>query len=151
MNNYCCEKPPKRVGGRGRVRPGLRLLAVFSLLFGALTGVSTAAAKNDGFYTVTPCRVVDTRNPNGPVGGPALVANSDRAFPIQGQCGIPGNATSVVFNTTVTQPTMPGNLRLYPSGLGTQLSSSINYGKNQTRANNGTYALGADGKLGVRC
>ena len=32
------------------------------------------------FYTVTPCRVVDTRNSSGPFGGPALAANSDRTF-----------------------------------------------------------------------
>jgi hypothetical protein len=30
------------------------------------------------FYTLTPCRVVDTRDPTGPLGGPALNAGGDR-------------------------------------------------------------------------
>ena len=29
------------------------------------------------FFSVAPCRVLDTRNPDGPLGGPALVAGAD--------------------------------------------------------------------------
>ncbi len=34
------------------------------------------------FVPLTPCRIVDTRNPPGPTGGPALAANTQRSFPI---------------------------------------------------------------------
>ena len=36
------------------------------------------------FYTVTPCRLADTRNANGPLGGPALQAGAVRPFTLTG-------------------------------------------------------------------
>src|SRR5712692_9704077 len=68
------------------------------------------------FYTLTPCRVVDTRHPTGPLGGPALSAGGDRVFVFAGQCGIPPAARSVAINIAVTQPTGPGFLSFYPGG-----------------------------------
>jgi len=47
---------------------------------------------------VTPCRVVDTRKPVGPYGGPALVAGADRTFVFAGQCGIPITAKAVALD-----------------------------------------------------
>src|SRR4029077_187725 len=49
------------------------------------------------FYTVTPCRVADTRSPVGPYGGPSLVAGADRTFVFGGQCGIPPTAVAVAL------------------------------------------------------
>ena len=34
------------------------------------------------FYPLTPCRVADTRNPNGQLGGPYLKAAQERDFPV---------------------------------------------------------------------
>ena len=34
------------------------------------------------FYPLTPCRVADTRNASGPLGGPSLAATQTRAFPV---------------------------------------------------------------------
>ncbi len=34
------------------------------------------------FYALPPCRVADTRNPVGPLGGPYLSAGQERDFPI---------------------------------------------------------------------
>ena len=34
------------------------------------------------FYPLTPCRLVDTRGPNGPLGGPRLPAQQERDFPL---------------------------------------------------------------------
>jgi hypothetical protein len=103
------------------------------------------------FYTVTPCRAVDTRNAAGPWGGPALAANSDRTFALGGRCGIPTTAKAVSVNLTVVQGTAGGDLRLYPAGSGMASSSAINYSAGQTRANNATAALGTSGGLVVRC
>lgn len=36
------------------------------------------------FYPVTACRIADTQNAAGPLGGPSLAAQSTRSFPIQG-------------------------------------------------------------------
>ncbi len=103
------------------------------------------------FYTVTPCRVVDTRNSSGPFGGPALAANSDRTFVVGGQCGVPSTAKAVSVNVSVTQASSAGNLRLYAGGTGLPNATAINYRANQTRANNGSAPLGTAGSLAVRC
>jgi hypothetical protein len=116
----------------------------------AVAAVSEAVT-TPGFYTVTPCRVVDTRNPAGPWGGPALQANSDRSFVVAGKCGIPSTAEVVTLNVTVTQATAGGDLRLYPGGASLPMATAINYGAGKTRANNGTLALGPNGDLLVHC
>jgi uncharacterized repeat protein (TIGR01451 family) len=104
-----------------------------------------------GFYTLTPCRVLDTRRPDGPLGGPALAARADRTFVLAGSCGIPATAKAVSVNLTVTGSTTPGDLRLYPAGSSLPLVSSINFGPGRTRANNATLPLGAGGAITVRC
>ena len=102
--------------------------------------------------TLAPCRVLDTRNANGPLGGPALVAGADRTFVFTGQCGIPAEATSVSVNVAVTQSTAgPGFLTLYPAGSALPLAATINYAAGQTRANNAAVALGAGGAITVHC
>ena len=105
--------------------------------------------QRSSFFTVTPCRVADTRNPNGPFGGPALAANTTRNFAVGGQCGIPADAKSVSYNITVAGATAQGDLRLYPGGA-VPLAWAHTYSAGQTRANNAVIALGA-GQLAIRC
>lgn len=119
------------------------------------TGVvpGTPACPNAGaarkFHTLAPCRAVDTRNPNGPLGGPAIDAQRTRTFYLLGACGIPLDAVAVSFNVTVVSPTWEGNLRLFP-GVGTSpLVSTLNYKAGQTRANNAVMRLGA-GEISVQ-
>ena len=99
------------------------------------------------FYTLTPCRVLDTRNAVGPLGGPALVALADRTFLMAGTCGIPADAKAVSLNLAVTGPTVAGNLRLHPGGTAVPLVSSINFTAGQTRSNNAVVPLSALGEL----
>jgi hypothetical protein len=101
------------------------------------------------YYTVTPCRLADTRNTAGPYGGPALNANASRTFVIGGQCGIPPGAQAVSFNFAVTQPTALGDLRAYPNGGELPLTSTINWRAGQTRTNNAIIPLGPGGEIGV--
>jgi hypothetical protein len=62
------------------------------------------------FVAMTPCRVLDTRKPPGPLGGPALTPGFPvRTFPILSACGIPSIAQAYSFNVTVV-PTTPGGL-----------------------------------------
>ena len=112
---------------------------------------TTIVPAGSNFYTLTPCRVLDTRNPNGPFGGPALVANSTRIFTMAGRCGIPSTARAVSVNITVTQPTDAGYLRLYPGGTPPPLASSINYRVGKTRANSSIVSLGLLGDIAVGC
>jgi hypothetical protein len=104
-----------------------------------------------GFHTVTPCRVVDTRRPPGPLGGPALAAGTTRNFSAHGACGIPSTARTISLNVTVTGPSTSGNLTLHAAGAPLPRTSTINYAASQTRANNALVQLNLSGGLSVRC
>ncbi len=116
---------------------------------GSLTALSVAAPSSS-FYTVAPCRVADTRDPIGPLGGPSLSAGTTRTFPIAGSCGIPEGAVAVAANLTVTGPSAAGNLRAFPDGAPMPDTSTINFSATQTRANNAIVRLGA-GQISIRC
>ena len=103
------------------------------------------------FFALTPCRLVDTRGPVGPRGGPALNANQSRNLLLAGTCGVPSTARAVALNVTAVGATSVGNLRLYPGGFPLPLASVINYQPGRTRANNTVALLGAGGDLNVRC
>lgn len=111
-------------------------------------GCASASAPRS-FHTLAPCRAVDTRNADGPLGGPAIQAQRTRTFYLLGACGIPGDAVALSLNVTVVNPTFAGNLRLFP-GVGTSpLVSTLNYQTGQTRANNAIVRLGA-GEISVQ-
>ncbi len=95
-----------------------------AVLLAAFTYVAPVVA---GFYSLTPCRLVDTRNGNGPSGGPALVGGAVRTFPVAGLCGVPADAIAVAVNVTVVLPSSLGNLILFPAGLAPPLVSTINF------------------------
>jgi hypothetical protein len=106
------------------------------------------------FYTVTPCRVADTRSPAGPSGGPILGAGATRSFPVTGgTCGIPATALAASVNLTAVGAAAGGHLTLFPGDApGPPLASSINFSAAQTRANNAIVPLSSDGTgtIGVK-
>jgi uncharacterized repeat protein (TIGR03803 family) len=104
-----------------------------------------------GFVTVAPCRLIDTRSADGPLGGPALQAGSNRDFTLAGTCGVPVTASAVAINITVTQPTSSGNLTIYPGDNPMPVTSTINYSAAQTRANNAVVSANAAGAITVHC
>ena len=82
---------------------------------------------------LTPCRVVDTRNANGPLGGPPIQGGTFRSFPIlQSACGIPGSTAAYLLNVTVV-----------PSG---QLNSLVVYATGQNRGQT-TTMVSRDGRV----
>ncbi len=103
------------------------------------------------YHTIAPCRLADTRGAAGPSGGPGLGANTTRAFPATGRCGIPATAKAVAVNVAVTGATAAGNLRLYPADHPLPLASTINFAAGQTRGNNAIVRVGTAGSIGVRC
>ena len=104
-------------------------------------GVPLMALDSTAFFSLAPCRVIDTRNPTDPLGGPALVAGADRAFPLANVCGIPSGATAVSVTIAVTGATAAGNLRLHAGGTAVPLVSAVNYSAGQTRSNNAVVPL----------
>jgi hypothetical protein len=107
---------------------------------------TVTAASGTRLYTLTPCRVLDTRNPNGPLGGPAIGGSAQRTFTLPPACGIPSNATSVSTNVTVVNPATQGDLVVYPATLVTAPNTStISFRAGRTRANNAQLSLSTDG------
>jgi hypothetical protein len=100
------------------------------------------------FYTVTPCRLLDTRQPTGHYGAPALRATDLRRFVAWGRCGIPATAKAVAGNATVTEPTGSGHITLY-AGDSLPPTSTINFRGSQTRANSVILPIGHDGTIGA--
>ncbi len=66
------------------------------------------AASSLQFYSLTPCRIVDTRGPNGPTGGPALQQGPIRNFPITNYCNVPSTAKAAMLNIAMVGPTADG-------------------------------------------
>jgi hypothetical protein len=110
-------------------------------------GGSCQVAYNPGlaFYSVGLCRLVDTRNPDGPLGGPAISGGVTRAFALAGHCGIPATAKALSVNLTVTGTLLPGYLTLFPFDQSLPNSSVINFAAGSTRTNNSVLSLSGEG------
>lgn len=93
------------------------------------------------FYTIAPCRLVDTRQTLGTYGGPALQGGTERAFPVNGHRGIPADAQAVALIVTVLNSTAAGDLQLYPSGIPAPNASAISFQAGVVRANNAVIGL----------
>jgi hypothetical protein len=106
-------------------------------------------APNSSFFTLTPCRVLDTRDPVGPFGGPALSAGVVRTYTVIEQCNVPADARSLAVNVTVTQPAASGHVIVFPGNTTPPNASTLNYRAGQTRANNAIIPLGSGGKVSV--
>jgi hypothetical protein len=98
------------------------------------------------FFTLTPCRLVDTR-----LSSP-LQSGVVRTFTVHGQCGIPPSALAVALNVAVTQPSNGGFVTLFPDAGAVPGTSTLNFGGGQTRADNAVLSLATDGSgtLSVR-
>jgi len=115
-----------------------------TLTNGYVYGALTSSTK---FYTLTPCRILDTRNATGPLGGPALSGGgAQRTFNVvAATCGIPSSAKSVSVNLTVTQTTAAGSLAVYPGNGAPTGTTSASFAAGMTRANNAILCLATDG------
>src|SRR2546423_13915173 len=96
------------------MRNSLRM-TLFVLLL-AVAGNALAAGPYQ-YYTLTPCRLVDTRNPNSTNGGPIFGSNTTRSFQIRGNCSVPTSAKAVSLNLTIVNATQSSFLTVWPSDL----------------------------------
>ncbi|HEX5719845.1 MAG TPA: hypothetical protein VF179_27065 [Thermoanaerobaculia bacterium] len=99
---------------------------------------TTPAAGTD-FFTVTPCRVLDTRS------GPAPVSGTPRLVMVAGTCGIPATARSVAVNITAVQPTGSGYLAAYPGYLESTGTSTVSFQAGAVRASSAILPLALNG------
>jgi hypothetical protein len=106
------------------MRGHFALAAGLAILLSA-TALRAQASGPYQFYGFSPCRIVDTRGANGPVGGPALSSNVSRDFPIIGYCNVPSTAKAAALNVTFIAPTIDGFIRITPAGT-TSTTSNVN-------------------------
>jgi hypothetical protein len=97
------------------------------------------------FYSVPPCRILDTRS------GSPLQSGVATLVQLAGDCEVPTSAKSVTVTVTVIGPTGLGNVNLYPGGLPAPTTSTINFAAGQTRANNAILGFSGDatGSIGA--
>ncbi|MEA2564141.1 MAG: hypothetical protein QOH06_5645 [Acidobacteriota bacterium] len=111
--------------------------------------VGTATPALD-YYTLTPCRLVDTRVTPGAYGGPAILPGQ-RVFVAAGQCGIPAAAKALAVNLTTINPGTTGHLKIFPGNAAPTAATAISFTAGLTRANNAMVMLSSSGSgaLGV--
>jgi hypothetical protein len=108
-------------------------------------------AAGDGYTSLTPARIQDSR-PTGPQVGPYATPwgqGTTRTVTAAGAGGVPGGAAAVVVNVTVTNVTGSSFLTIWPSGQARPLASSLNYTPGVTVANAVTVKVGGAGKISV--
>jgi murein DD-endopeptidase MepM/ murein hydrolase activator NlpD len=97
------------------------------------------------YRALAPVRILDTRSTIGRLG-------QDQALDLQvaGQGGVPlTGASAVVLNVTVTNPTLPSYLTVYPAGGSRPLSSNLGFVAGQTLPNRVVVGLGPNGKVSI--
>jgi hypothetical protein len=98
--------------------------------------------------TLTPCRIIDTRNATGPdSGAPVLAPGEARIIAINGRCGLPSTARALSVNVLAIAPSAGGSVVVYPADLvqAVPVGASVYFRTGQTRANNGLLLLAGDG------
>jgi hypothetical protein len=113
--------------------------AVLSFMTGPLT-----------FIPITPCRIADTRNANGPFGGPALAAQASRDFVIpNSSCNIPANAAAYSLNIAVVPRGTLGYLTAYPAGQPAPLVATLNSIDGRIKSNAVIVPAGVNGAVSL--
>jgi hypothetical protein len=113
---------------------------------GYFVPVTTAGALD--YYPVTPCRVADTRNSTGSLGGPSLAGNQTRSIPVlSSTCGIPSSAQAYSLNFTAIPQGALGYLSVWPAGQSQPLVSTLNAPTGTLTANAAIVPAGSGGAI----
>src|SRR3974390_2144950 len=114
-----------------------------------ISGYFEPVASNSSlaFFTLPPCRVADTRNPDGSLGGPFLAGGQQRPFPIlASSCGVPAAAAAYSLNFTVVPHGPLGYLTVWPTGETQPVVSTLNSYNGQVIANAAIVPAGISGQ-----
>ena len=108
--------------------------------------VASGAGPASGFVAVDPTRILDSRNGTGGYATP-WGAGETRSLKVAGIGSVPADATAVVMNTTVTNPTGSGYVTVNPTGGLVPRASNLNFVAGLTIANLVTVQVGTGGKI----
>jgi hypothetical protein len=103
------------------------------------------AAGANLYVPVAPARLLDTRVGNGL--SARLSANVPATFPLTGRGVVPGSATAVTGNLTVTGSTSAWAVFIGPDPVAYPTSSNVNFSAGQVRCNGVSVALSGAGSL----
>lgn len=103
--------------------------------------IALGPSQPSDFYTMTPCRVLDTRT------GAPLASGALRTIDVArtAACGIPAEARAVAANVTVVSPTGQGYVTLFPGNYPRPVTSTVNFNAGVVRANSAILPLATDG------
>jgi hypothetical protein len=108
-----------------------------------------STASGVSFVTLTPSRILDTRNGTGGF-NTKIGARGTIALQVSGQGGVPATgAQAVILNVTVVNATALGYFIVYPDGTSQPLASDLNFNAGQTVPNLVVVKLGANGKIAL--
>jgi len=101
------------------------------------------------YYVLNPCRVADTRNADGGLGGPSLTASQERDFPIQlSSCSVPSQAQAYSINLAAVPLTGElGYLTLWPTGESQPTVASLNAPTGAVTSNAALLPAGTGGDI----
>lgn len=120
-----------------KIKAASHIVFLAGMLSLVLSAVAPSAHAQYSYFSLNPCRIVDTRNPNSVDGGPIMAANSTRSFTIRGVCGVPSTAKAISLNLAVTGLSAGGFVTLWPSGSSQPVVSSINFSGTEPALANG--------------
>jgi hypothetical protein len=122
-----------------------RLLAIVGL-----TALQLLAQSPKGLILVPSCRVADTREMNGLLGGPSMAAGETRSFPIPSSvCNIPTNAAAYSLNVTVVPHEPLSYLTIWPTGQPMPYASTLNATDGEAVANAAIVTAGTNGAVSI--
>ncbi len=106
------------------------------------------------FYPLTPCRLVDTRGIDGPLGGPRLPAQTPRTFPLLESSCIPQGLNPLAYSLNFTVVPNPsgqqlGYLTVWPTGESQPVVSTLNNPTATVVANGAIVPAGTGGDIDV--
>jgi hypothetical protein len=113
--------------------------------------VTINVSRPAGFVAIPPCRIVDTRNENGPFGGPSLQGGVMRtlSLPDSPNCSLPSNAIAYLLNVTVVPSGPLGYLTVWPTGDSQPPVSTLNSMDGRVKANAAIVQAGDYGAIDV--
>lgn len=123
--------------------PCLALSLLLCLVAGPTTALQAATGPTLAF-TVTPCRILDTRtSPGAP-----LTANVAHEVDVRGLCDVPEGAVGLFYSVTVISPSSQGYLQVYGAPVynpvtdtyGPPLSAALTYAAGTTVTTSGALA-----------
>ncbi len=118
-------------------------------------GTGSASAAPTAFVGLTPARLLETRPALSTVDGQyngigAVGAGVTVDLPVLNRGGVPASGVAAVaLNVTVTSPTTPSYVTVYPAGQSRPNASNLNMVPGDTKSNMVIVAVGAGGAISL--